>query len=1165
TELTARGVIVGTLSYISPEQARDSSELDHRTDVYALGVLIFQLLCGRLPFSAETPISLLSMHLHDPVPDIRDFGRHLPAAVAAAMRRAMAKSPTDRHSSATELVGEVSGALGFGGDGLRPRALHMDAIPHGPRVLPHKSAQGNTPNDQNKIVTILCTNADEYGALIEESSGTAAARRALLQFRSTAEDILRDHGATLLPGGRGGGLTAVWGASETREDDAERAVRAGLTIRAYIEEWSADLVAAPPPGRHDLGADVSHDDLRDDSDDDDWLPVNIGVHTGLILLSEISDDGGFSASGVTITSTERLMRQAEGTILISHPTYVQVRGVFMILPHAPLVMRRSHKTIPTYRVLTAKPLVLAVPTRGVEGVETPMIGREAELKRLQDAYLDAIEERETQLVTVVGATGVGKSRLLDGFRDWTELRPEMCWVLRATATPGMDSQPYSLLRALLSFRFEIHHSDHKDEVRHKLERGIRTLLAADDNASDTTVVLGSRGDNETETAHLLGHLAGFDLADSPFVRGLYGDAEQLRMRAGYLFGRWLADVCAKNPVAFELEDTHHADAASLDLVANLVTEHSDLPMVVICLARPRLFEHRPSWGQAVPCHARIELAPLDKRSTRRLIREILYKAGQVPRQLRDMLVERCEGNPYYLEELIKMLIDDRVIIKDNQRSWRVEESRLGRLNVPTTLASLLQNRLDRLLYPERLTLQRAAVLGPVFHDRALAAIDRTDDVHVAELSGVLASLSRRQFILRRDSSSVAGCTEYVFASLLVRDMLLSTLLRRQREHWSAAAAEWLIAVSGDRLDELSERIASFYQACGDVVAAAEYWHRAGRRALRTCAFGSARTELERALNLLPDEYPGPTGDGSGPDRLAMELDLGEVYCTLGEYRQARITLERALQLARSHGDTARTISALLRLGRVSRLQGDYQRASDALDTALPIARGQLEPVLLARVLHQLGYLQFRRAIHDRARHNLDESLALARGLGDSHLEAEVLSSLGIYFIDRGDSERAQTYLDEALDLARRTGDRRLTARVFNQLGIVAERRNELSHASAYIEQSLTLSRELGDPDGICLGAMNLAEMAILGDALDSARRYLHQATVTALRIGSAVRYKDCVHLAGWLLVRVGQRERGFQLLGLALHHPPFDADTERNVLEKLDNLGTNRATPEIAA
>ena len=243
-------------------------------------------------------------------------------------------------------------------------------------------------------------------------------------------------------------------------------------------------------------------------------------------------------------------------------------------------------------------------------------------------YFTAVEESETQSVTVVAAPGLGKSRLLYEFAAWAELRPETFYIFRGRATPSTTNRPYGLWRDIVSFRFEILDSDSPEIVRGKMATGIADLIGQDEKLADQ-----------------LGYLAGFDLSDSPHLAGEpQALAEQGRRAVIKFFQR----LTAIRPVVIQLEDLHHADDASLDLLAELTSVDEDIPLLVVAMARPELYQGRPTWGSGQDFHYRIDLRPLNKRDSRDLAAEILQKVDDVPRELRDLIVERSEGNPYYM-------------------------------------------------------------------------------------------------------------------------------------------------------------------------------------------------------------------------------------------------------------------------------------------------------------------------------------------------------------------------------------------------------------------------------------------------------------------------------------------------------------------------------------
>ncbi|MFN2164820.1 MAG: ATP-binding protein, partial [Anaerolineae bacterium] len=522
----------------------------------------------------------------------------------------------------------------------------------------------------------------------------------------------------------------------------------------------------------------------------------------------------------------------------------------------------------------------------------------------------------------------------------------------------------------MSFRFEILDSDPFEVIRDKLEEGVALLT----------------GSPNPEMAHMIGHLCGFDFSASEHIKGLLIDPQQLMGRARQWFKRLFIATADLNPILIELEDIHHADDASLDLFNELVTEHQALPLLLVCLARPTLLERRPTWGSGHQLHHRIHLEPLTRRESRLLAREILQKVPDLSKALRDRLVDQAEGNPLYMEEMVKMLLEDRVIVIEPDDTWRVEASRLENLRVPPSLDRLLQVRFDTLLYPEKLALQRAAVVGRVFYDSAVVALDEADGTRLEDASGVLGLLAERGFIHARETSAFAGHTEYVFDQQMMRDSIYDKLLRQQARDYHAAVAGWVVEVAGERVAEYYPLIAEHYEKGGEVEQAARYQQLAGERSYAVGALTDARAAFERALALLPE--------ASVADRLPLLLSLGEVLNEAGDLAEARRVLDSALAAAVNMDETGARANALYLLAQNATRVGHWDVALGHLDQAEKLVRGTDDWGSLARVLYGLGDARYRSGQTGEARSACQEALAIARDIGDRLTEMNALNRLG---------------------------------------------------------------------------------------------------------------------------------------------------------------------------
>ena len=701
----------------------------------------------------------------------------------------------------------------------------------------------------------------------------------------------------------GDSLLAVFGADQALEDDAERAVRAGLAI-----------VAEAPP----LAADFSERYHLD------GFALRVGIHTGPVLLG-----GGINAEGsirgITVNIAARMEQTAPaGALRISHETYRHVRGIFDVEAQAPIEIKGITVPVRSYLVMRAKPRTFRIANRGLEGIETQMVGRDADLALIAEAFLGACEDKSLRQVTIVGEPGIGKSRLGLEFTHWLELLREPVRFFQGRPQPYGNNIPYGLLRDLLAWRFEILESDSQSVAQGKLAAGLAPAL----------------GERAAEYTALIGELIGFEYHDDPHIAAIAGEAKQIRDRAFHALASYFRALQRDSgtPVVLLLDDLHWADEGSLDFVNHLVQSCGDLPLFILCLTRSTLFERRPLWGSGRNEHLRIDLAPLSKRGTRELIEALLSRLETVPAALRDLLASSAEGNPYFVEELIGMLIDDGVIVTDSE-PWRVSADKLLDVRVPSTLAGVIQARIDGLPPAEKTALQQASVIGHVFWDEAL---QRIAPAATAALDG----LTRRELAYGRETSAFEGTREFVFKHHVLHQVAYQGVLKQSRKEQHRVTADWLVVRSGDRASEYFGLIAEHYERAGDTVNAVEYLRRAGEDAARSYVNAAALDYLGRALALVPAD--------DAATRFALLETRSGIYSNTGRRERAGRGRRRARagspsarrrRLSRSRRRNARGVRA-----RRRRLFGRGRGARRAPSPA-PSARGARRGAIGA---HQLG-------------------------------------------------------------------------------------------------------------------------------------------------------------------------------------------------------------------
>ncbi len=936
----------------------------------------------------------------------------------------------------------------------------------------------------------------------------------------------------------GDSVMALWGADQAREDDPEQAVRAALAMQAEVDAFHSQLRDGRlPPGVP--------------------LEMRVGINTGPVLLGQVGLTREYTAIGDAVNLAKRLEQAAPlGGVLIAHDTYRHIRGLFDVAPQGPLAVRGRAEPVPVYVVQRPKPRAFRARTRGVEGVETRMIGRDDELAVLQAAFAEVVGQASPRVITIVGDAGVGKSRLLYEFDNWVEARPERVRYFKSRATASLQSVPYSLWRDMLAQRFDILDSDSPAVALSKFRKGMAVLPVGD----GATPPAGAARKSVENSGDLVGHWLGFDFTASPAVAQLAGSPDFAAL-AQAQFLRSARAMAAERGVCVLLEDIHWADDSSLNLITRLAEFIPEGHLLIICLTRPSLFERHPNWGDRLANHSFVHLNPLNTQASRDLLVEILQRAEHIPDALCDLVVESAEGNPFYMEELVKMLLEQGVIVREPLEAagerWRIADDKLRDLRVPATLTALLQARIDGLPRDERDVLQRAAVVGRVFWDEAVVHLDsdlahtdveRRDAAPGPELiRPALDSLVRRELILRRDRSAFAGATEYTFKHNLLREVAYETVLLRDRLTLHARVARWLEVNAGARLSEYLGLIAEHYVLAGANRRAAAYLERAGDAAQRSGAYHSARAAYERALAVRQ------TGDQ--PAEISpLRLKLGSVLWNLGDFPAAERSLYFARDFARRSGDRRTQANALYWLSRVAISRGDYAQARMLLAYALPLARAA-DPETLGQILYGVADVAWKVGDVETLQTYVTESLALARAVGNTTLELLALNRLGTLAYAQGDLDTAHDYYQACIELSRSSGNLEREATALMNLGALAHRQGRPDEGHDYYRQALAHYRELGRSEQVVMALGNLAEAGVDRGDLDSALVDLREGLELAWRLELAPRLTGILYVYGRYLAARGERDRAAAVLRLVAGHPAIESQTRPQLTALLAELG----------
>ena len=962
------------------------------------------------------------------------------------------------------------------------------------------------PAQSLRLVSILfldVVGSTMLGQRLDPEEIHAVMDGALTRFAATVQA----HGGRVLQYA-GDNVLAGFGAGEVHEDDAERAVRCGLALLAEGRRVGQEVQATHGHGGFD---------------------VRVGIHSGGVLLGGgVDAEGSIRGSAVNIAA--RMEQCAPpGGLLISVDTYRLVQGRFDVQEAQSLQVKGIAMPMLTYLVERERPRAAQAVRRGLDGATAALVGRDADLAELQAALQAVRADGRQQAVTLIGEAGLGKTRLLAEFEASLTNGQANAHantsagaghtLLRGSAQPQGLNQPYGVIRDLLFRRCDVQDSDPLDVAQAKLAAGLAGLF-------------GTRAPEQTA---MLGQLIGLDYRSSPFVAGILQDGRQLRARAFHAWVEFLRLLCdslqAGAVLVVVLDDLHWADDGSLDAVEHLASAGQDLPLLLLRATRPELLERRPGWAETSTAHRQCALQPLGTGDRQALAQSLLQGLGQHAdaARLQQLLIDRTDGNPYYMEALLQMLVDQGVLVTTTM-PWQLTTTELHLVQVPTTLVGVLQARLDALLLPQRRALQQASVVGAVFWDDALAALD-------ARAPSSLLALCQRALALPHAQSAFGDAQEFAFRHHLLHEVTYGTVLKRDKREQHHRAALWLLARSAGRGAEFAGLIAEHFERAGVPERAAEHWALAAQEALSRHADSAALAHADRALAL---------DTGADPKRhFALLRVRANVWSRRGDVNEHEKTIAALEALAEAQGDDAlRLMAAQQRMHRLC-LDGHNEQAH-LLGLQRLAAAEALAPQEAAKVHNIMIMALGRQGRHEEARVHAQIALTQARAAGDVYTEASVLNNLSVGYLAERRLPQAVASGEKALAAYQSIGSRYGAAIAMLNLALAAQQRGQVAQARDQLLQLLPLCDAIGHhqigAQGRCNLAVILADLAQSQDALVHACEGISMAEkigdqyVQASGHGAAM--EACSQLGQWHeAIRHGRLAQA----GLAAHGEPAEA------------------------
>jgi predicted ATPase/class 3 adenylate cyclase len=988
-----------------------------------------------------------------------------------------------------------------------------------PQLVSKILSQVKTLEGERRRVTVLFADISGYTSISEEMDPEDLASFANEVFKGLGEVIYRFEG--IIDKYMGDCVMAIFGAPVTHEDDPERALRAALSMMDEIKEMSRSV------------------------------SLHVGVNSGEVVAGKIGSDlkMEYTVMGDTVNLAERLTRVAPaGEIYVSANTHRLTRHAFEFEDLGPLALKGKKEKTRAFKLkgIRQEP----GRSRGVPGIIPQFLGRDDELNTLHQ-NLDRVREGASRAVFVLGEAGVGKSRLIDEFRKssagharWLEGR---CSSYTATA----QFFPFAQLleEALLNDCAE----EEQDHTRSALER-IKALIP----------------ERWEDVATSVARILPFDLEKDVQDTTKYLDPKTLRVRTFVAVRDLLEALSQTRPLVVAIDDIHWADESSQDLVQFLIETTGESPIMIIGATRPtpgskwELIQRETT--QKLPSRTdTIDLERLSKKEMEELIDLLLERPSMKP-ETRVRILEKSGGSPFYLEEIIKNLIEGNVLSKREDR-W-VCEADCSQVLIPETVEAVIASRIDKLKSQERSLVRCASVLGTDFtHDDLMCVTGSTDSIE-DELAGLL----RSGLVVERGSRK----REYRFAHPLIHEVAHGGILRGSRKELHLRAAGCIERNYSQSLDQHFGALGMHYEIGGKPSIAFSYYFKAGRKARESYANQEAIANLTKALAIAPegsddrtrivalierarvhrlrgenepaladftsalslsrakndDKYEADSLIGlsqtygwtsrfpemEDASREALELyrrlddkdgeseslsQLGYARQMKGEYDEAIRLYTQALERSTAADNRLERSNCLNNLGAAYCSQGDLKRGLGHFESSLEIKREIGDLEGEAANLHNLGYIKLTLGNKEQALDLYTASLNLKERIGDRAGAAVTLNSLGAVFIGMGEYDRGLEYCKRALKAREEVGDRRGQAYTLQNMSGVLTMTGPLAEAADTLNRSFEIMQEVDDREGQALVLTSLGKLSTDNQEYDAAQRYLKNAATIAEEIGAS--------------------------------------------------------------
>jgi len=934
--------------------------------------------------------------------------------------------------------------------------------------------------EERRLITILFADLSGFTTLSAKLDPEEVRDVANICLEYLNKAII-NHGGTIHKY-EGDSVIALFGFPLAHEDDPERAIKASLEMLRLLPEINKTLRSK----------------LKKKTD----LGLHIGINSGTVVVGEIGSDQKkeYTVMGDVVNFASRLKDMAKkGEILVSESVFRVSRYLFDYEVCLPISVKGIEELVEVFKPIRVKEK--AEPKRGIKGLYSPLVGRDKEFEILKKA-VENLTNKSGGAVFILGDAGLGKSRLYEELKKLITSYPFSISILEGRCLSYGEAVPYLPFLQILAHIFGITDQDIKEEIKKKLLERTKELFP----------------DIWGEIVPYVGHLFSIRFSDQLDEKVKYLDAKSLRIQVFVNVKKLLTALSHIQPLLLTIEDYHWIDVESLELLKFIFDAPEPLPILFLGLSRiekeKECFKTK-DWlkkrlGQAF---IEINLIPLDINVSMQLIYNLLKIPG-VTKDFTDRVLAKAEGNPFFLEEIIRSLIDSKVLFFSSG-IWHLTSS-ISSLQIPDTIQAVIASRLDRLEPEARNILQMASVIGRSFYVKILEHLCGLDNLMLALY---LSTLEEFEYISKLKSHPEL---EYQFRHPLLMEIAYNSILKKRRRELHYKTGEAIKEIYKDRLDDFTELLAFQYSNSDNYRTAIEWLKKAGFRAKSRYANEEAIKYFQMMVSIVKEDFAGAVHELSLQE---IYEALGDIYILRGEYDSALKYYEEMHQTAgdnkigkaramrkitdvyRNQGkldDTLKILSEietmLIENSAEERLEkseicmirswvywmkGELDKAVKENEMGLKIVDdafllGTIDEAQLKRRksvgYNNLASVLWVRGEYDKMIELYIKCLKISEEIGDKQTIAKTSGNLAIAYYQKGEHDKAIELCQRSLRTFEEIGDKQSIGKASLNLGSMFDKNGEYDKAFEYFQRDLKISEEIGYKRGMGIANGNLGSI-----------------------------------------------------------------------------------------